>query len=144
MDVYNTGIHPAREGRGWQTFEDIFAKTYSVLRNISPHKPIMIAETASTEMGGSKAEWIQDTFTRALPKRFPKVKAVVWFNWNIRGTDWVIESSPAAQSAFAESVASRYYTENKYSELKISPIPPADQVPGFSGWDYIFPGIDQP
>jgi hypothetical protein len=143
MDGYNTGIHPARSGRSWQTFEDIFTETYSALRIIAPNKPIMIAETASTEMGGSKAEWIQDTFIRALPKVFPEVKAVVWFNWNIRGIDWVIESSPAAQSAFAEGIASPYYAENKYSALEISPIPPADQVPRFPGSDYFFPGRGQ-
>jgi beta-mannanase len=139
MDGYNTGANPARSGVSWQTFEDIFAKTYSILQIIAPTKPIMIAETASTEMGGSKAEWIQDTFTRALPKRFPEVKAVVWFNWNIRGMDWVIESSPSAQNAFAESVASRYYVENKFSGLKISPIPPADQVPIPISWPEFFP-----
>ncbi len=128
MDGYNTGRHPSRSGR-WQTFEELFTKTYYALQTIAPNKPIMIGEMASTEVGGSKADWITDAFARVLPQYFPKIKAVVWFNWNIRGMDWAIESSDAAQQAFAESIASPYYAKNRFSQLDISPIPPADRVP---------------
>lgn len=142
MDGYNTGTHPARSGRRWQTFEEIFSETYNTLRILAPNKPIMIGEFASTEVGGSKAEWIRYTFTYALPKLFPEVRAVVWFNWNLRGIDWAIESSPEAQLAFAESIASSHYSRNRYSELSISPIPPAEQVPVFLRWQYFFPTIE--
>lgn len=129
MSGYNTGTHPARPGGRWQTFEQVFSGTYAALRVLSPRKPIMIAETASTEAGGSKAEWIRDALAHSLPRHFPEVKAVLWFNWNVRGTDWPIESSPAAQEAFAESIASSYYASNAYRDLNISPIPPADANP---------------
>lgn len=68
----------------------MFKATYERLIQISPNKPLMIAETSSTERGGSKAEWIADALTEQLPKQFPQVEAVVRFNWN---TDKWIGSS---------------------------------------------------
>jgi hypothetical protein len=44
-----------------------------------------------------------------LSPNFPRVNAVVWFNWRIDGDDWEIESSASSQAAFAEAVASSYY-----------------------------------
>jgi len=135
MDGYNNGTHPSRSGRRWQSFEDLFTQTYSALQVVSPDKPIMIAEVASTEVGGSKAEWIQDAFAYALPDVFPQIKAVVWSNRSGGGMDWVIESTPASQEAFAQNIASGYYTENEYSELTTSPIPPAAQLRR-AWWDF--------
>lgn len=127
MDGYNFGKHPSR-GEQWQTFDQVFSETYSALRTLAPTKPMMIAEFASTEAGGSKADWIRDAFSHALPERFPQVKAVLWFNWEVREADWPIESSARAQAAFAESIGSLYYAENKFANLNLSPIPPADQI----------------
>ncbi len=122
MDGYNFGTNPQRPYR-WQDFGTVFGETYTKLSNLSPEKPIMIAEVASTEMGGSKAAWIREALTIDLPKRFPKVKAFVWFNWNTGGMDWVIESSRYSQTAFSKGIASSYYLENQFSNLATSPIP---------------------
>jgi Glycosyl hydrolase family 26 len=92
----------------WHTFRDLFASTYAHLLKIAPSKPIMIAETSSREVGGSKAAWIRDALTQ-LSQNFPRVNAVVWFNWRIDGDDWEIESSASSQAAFAAAVASPYY-----------------------------------
>ena len=125
MDGYNSGTNPLRPDR-WRSFAELFGETYSALQILAPGKPIMIAEVASTEIGGSKAAWIRDALTQDLPKRFPEVKAIVWFNWNNRGMDWVIESSPESQSAFAQGIASGYYIDNQFSDLTTSPIPPLE------------------
>jgi hypothetical protein len=141
MDGFNVGAHPSRSGR-WQSFEDLFAQTYSTLQVLSPNKPIMIAAMASTEIGGSKAEWIQNAFGYAVPDLFPQIKAVLWFNWNTGDMDWAIESSPASQEAFAQSIASRYYAENEFSTLTISPIPPAEGL--YSPWENFLLVINRP
>ena len=62
----------------------MFAQTYGELLSIAPSKPIMIAETASTEEGKTtkKATWITDALN-SLPTVFPAIRALVWFNWNI-------------------------------------------------------------
>jgi hypothetical protein len=128
MDGYNWGPDQGQQA-GWQSFQEVFGATYDRLSQISPNKPMMIAETSSTEAGGSKANWIKDALTNQLPAHFPKVKALVWFNWNVQGMDWVIESSQSAQTAFAKGIASTYYAQNQFGDLSASPIPPLDQLP---------------
>jgi len=101
----------------------------------------MIAETASTEKGGSKAIWIRNALGNALPRYFPQVKAIVWFNWNNRGMDWAIESSPTSRQAFAKNIASSYYVENEFSELTTSPIPPWEELN--NPWKNPLPVLEQ-
>ena len=139
MDGYNSGTNPLKPDR-WRTFRELFGKTYSTMISLSPNKPIMIAETASTEQGGSKATWIQNALAYDLPNLFPRIKAVVWFNWNLDGMDWAIESSPASQQAFAENIASNYFVANEFSDLATSPIPPAEEFKNL--WDRLFSVID--
>ena len=120
MDGYNEGTG---QGGTWQTFDQVFGYTYDQLRALAPGKPIMIAETASDESGGSKAAWITDALTTQIPENFPDVKALVWFNWDVQGYDWDIESSPGAQAAFTSGIAAPNYLPNQYANLASSPIP---------------------
>jgi hypothetical protein len=132
IDGYNTGTD--RNGE-WRTLSEVLKDTYDSLTTLYPTKPLMIAEFASSEDGGplgrpdSKAAWIRDAFTTELPLMFPKVKAVVWFNWNVEepGIDWPIESSTASIQSFATAIRSRYYATNSFAGLNTSPIPPLVQ-----------------
>lgn len=107
------GIDGYNRNEPWFSPYEVFKRTYDRLVEIAPGKPIMICETASEEAGGSKAAWITNFLTRALPERFPKIRAFVWFNWNIvengRQRQWPIESSATSQSAFKAGIASSYY-----------------------------------
>jgi Glycosyl hydrolase family 26 len=98
------------------SFGSIFDQTYRELQALAPTKPMMIGETAYSEVSTppTKPEWIADALEEELPDRFPQVKALVWFNWNIPSDsggrlDWPIESSPASQAAFAKGISSDYY-----------------------------------
>ena len=123
MDGYNWGENPARPDK-WKSFSTVFGKTYDRLRKLAPDKPIMIGEVSATEVGGSKAEWIGKMLDDELPNDFPAVKALVWFNWDTDGMDWVIESSQHAQQAFAAGIASSYYSSGRFDAIDTSPIPP--------------------
>lgn len=131
MDGYNAGTFPA-VGDRWRSADELFGNTYFALQALSQDKPIMIAEMATTEFGGSKPSWIRNALTHTVPELFPQVKAVIWFNWNIRGMDWAIESSPEAQQAFAESIASSHYAQNEFSNLSTYPIPPREEL--YDSW----------
>jgi len=132
MDGYNRGTNPLNP-EGWRSFSSLFSATYNQLLSIAPSKPIMIGEVASTEAGGSKGAWITDALKTQLPFSFPKVKAMVWFNWNTEEEesgakwDWPIESSSAATSSFAEGISWPYYASNTFGSLppltKIQPLP---------------------
>lgn len=134
MDGYNHGTHTS-QWTSWVPFKSVFGPTYNFLTDAKKfegsQKPIMIGETASTESGGSKSEWITTALENDLPWNFPKIKAFVWFNWNITeaGTpwDWQIESSPAAIEAFASGISSPYYAGASFGNLppltRIQPLP---------------------
>jgi len=118
MDGYNWGnIGP----HSWETFSQVFQQTYNDILGITS-KPLMIAETASTEQAGNKASWITDGFASQLIHTFPLIRAFVWFNQD-KETDWRIESSPSAQNAFASAIQSNYYASNNFANMNISPIP---------------------
>jgi beta-mannanase len=115
MDGYN-GDHP------WANFRRLFAGTYrAVARRIAPGKPMLIGETASTDAGGSKAQWIR-TMLKVLPRAFPKIRGLLWYDAFSVGpgghTDWPIESSGAARSAFARGIHRPIYAGNRYAHLR--------------------------
>lgn len=132
IDGYNWGSEPSHGGN-WQTFDQVFRQTYDHILQIAPDKPMMIGEVSSTEYGGpndgapDKAEWIREALSQKLPLEYPAIKALVWFNVNADNMDWVIETSPDAQSAFKEGISSSYYLESPGSSLERSPIPPPGQ-----------------
>jgi hypothetical protein len=94
LDGYNYG--PV-DGDPWMTFDQIFGPSYAVLTRMTA-KPVMIGETASTELGGSKAQWISG-MGRVLVSDFPRVRGLIWFQ-RIKETDWRINSSPESLAAF--------------------------------------------
>jgi hypothetical protein len=96
VDGYNWGT--SQSWSEWQSFREVFQPSYNALTNISGKK-ILIMETASTELGGNKAQWISQMFSD-LPTVFPRVQGFTWFNIN-KETDWRINSSAAAQAAFS-------------------------------------------
>jgi beta-mannanase len=94
LDGYNWGSLDV-----WQTYSQVFGTSYDTLCKLDPVKPVMIAETASTESGGDKAAWITSAFTREIPTRTPRVRIVVWFDVN-KETDWRVESSASSLNAY--------------------------------------------
>jgi mannan endo-1,4-beta-mannosidase len=107
-----TGLDGYNRDEPWTPFAGVMRSTYRRILDIAPAKPMVIAETASTEGGGDKAAWIAAMF-RDLPRRFPKVRALVWYDRRDGGssprTDWPLDSSKAATEAFADGVSADRY-----------------------------------
>jgi beta-mannanase len=101
IDGYNWGT--SMNWSTWQSFEEIFSDAYETAITMS-RRPVMIAETASSEVGGSKEQWITDAF-RVLKTRFQKVKILVWFDIS-KECDWRIASSQGSLKAFRASAQS--------------------------------------
>ncbi len=107
IDGYNWGS----ENGTWQTFNQIFATAYAAMAVTS--KPIIIAEWASVEAvsgvdppGVSKAAWITDAFNQKLTSNYLQIQYEVWFNQQPSGNpNWQINSSAAAETAFATAVS---------------------------------------
>ena len=121
LDGFNWGDTP--NSGGWMSFSRVFRSTYKRVLKIAPRKPMMIAEVASEERGGSKPTWIRNVLG-IVPKRYPKIRALLWFEENDRGMHWPIDSSSAARKAFARGIQRTVYRPNEFSEIEIGPIPP--------------------
>lgn len=101
LDGYNWGDnHPES---GWRSFDEIFGTAYRALARLS-ERPVMIAETASSERGGDKAAWIADAVA-ALPERFSRVRAIGWFDERLPDGDFPVDTSEASVAAFREAAA---------------------------------------
>jgi hypothetical protein len=115
----------------WTSFHDVYRSSYTTIAgSIAPSKPMIIGETASTETGGSKAQWITDMFSD-LPVSFPKVRGFIWFeshdplvSGSVTRTDWPIETSASSEAAFTNGINGPNYRANAYANLNASPIPP--------------------
>ena len=95
----------------WRSFGTAYRRSYRVITNrIAPHKPMIIGEVASSELGGSKASWIRNMLQTQLRGNYPKIKGFLWFNdRTVLNKDWPIETSLSAKNAFANGIASRHY-----------------------------------
>jgi len=98
LDGYNWGTLRI----GWQTFGQVFGESYNGLLALTS-KPIMICEIGANESGGSKAQWITQTFLTDIPTHYPRIRAVIWFD-EVMETDWRFNSSASSLAAF-KSVA---------------------------------------
>jgi hypothetical protein len=122
LDGYNWGVR--RGSPGWLNFDQIYHSTYKkIVRKIAPGKPMLLAELASTDRGGSKPAWIRDTLRR-IRNRYRKVRGVIWFDQEERNTHWPIESSAGAIEAFRQGIADPAFQPNAYAGLAESPIQP--------------------
>jgi hypothetical protein len=104
LDGYNWGTVG---GETWQSAGAVFGSSYSVATQIST-KPVIITEIGSSETGGDKAAWIRSAFMTEIPKLFPRVAAVVWFDKS-QEDSWQIDSSQSSLEAYRSVVACSTY-----------------------------------
>lgn len=98
IDGYNWGT--TQSYTSWKSFDNIFKNSYAALTSATT-KPVIIAEYASTEIGGNKATWITDAFNQMNSSSYSRLIAAVWFNEN-KETDWRVNSSSDSLSAYTK------------------------------------------
>jgi hypothetical protein len=129
LDGFNWGTNPAGFASGWTSFNNLFGPTYALITGlIAPTKP-MLVETASTEWGGSKAEWITRMFNQ-IATNYPYIKALLWFDRYDGGMDWQLESSLTARAAFATGINTPRYATSLFGALTTDLISPLSSFPG--------------
>jgi hypothetical protein len=123
MDGYNWGRSPINR-QPWRSFGELFDPTYKELtERLAPDKPLMLGEFATGPTGGHKALWIRNLFEK-LPQKYPRIRALAYFDTIDRGVDWPLESSATAVKAFAAGIRKGIYADNRFGELASSPIVP--------------------
>jgi len=79
----------------WRSFSEITQPAYD--RLVGYNKPIMITEINSSSINGNKSEWMRNMNFEIL--KFPKIKAVVWFESTENGS-FKIDTNPESYSSF--------------------------------------------
>jgi len=122
LDGFNWGKRAGSPG--WQTFNQVFHRTYRrIVRKVAPGKPLMLAEVASTDRGGNKPAWIKDMLSKVRHK-YRKIRAVIWYDVDDRGTNWPIERSKRSSNAFRKGINAHAYRPNLFGGIAQSPIQP--------------------
>jgi mannan endo-1,4-beta-mannosidase len=124
LDGFNWGKRAGSPG--WQTFNQVFHRTYKrIVTRVAPHKPMMLAEVAASPKGGDKPAWIENMFA-TVRHSYRKVRAVIWYDVDDRGTNWPIERRKQDHNAFRKAIRPGAYRPNLYGGINNSPIfPPA-------------------
>jgi hypothetical protein len=121
LDGFNWG---KRKGSpGWLGFDEIFGSTYRQMVDLAPHKPMMLAEFASTDRGGSKPKWIENSYKR-IRTHYRKIRGVIWYDVNDRNTHWPLETSKSASHAFKRAIRNSAFRPAEFGALSSSSIPP--------------------
>jgi hypothetical protein len=94
LDGYNWGS----KYNNWDSFEEVFDSSYRQIVRLS-RKPIVIGEFAANQAGGDKAAWVRHAFSPDVLRRYPQIRALVWFDEN-KEVDWRVNSSDSTLSAF--------------------------------------------
>lgn len=103
VDGYNFG--ESKPTSRWTTFTSAFDDAYRRVTALA-NKPLFIAETGCSNVGGDKAAWVSDMF-KQIRTKYTKVQGVCWFNVN-KETDWRVDSSQASLTAFKTGLATGY------------------------------------
>lgn len=102
LDGYNWGT--SQSWSSWQQPWELFGWGLAEMRRLAPGKEIIVAETASAEAGGSKAEWNAHLVYYLADQ--PDVTGLVWFHYD-KEVDWRISSSESSAAALAHQLAER-------------------------------------
>lgn len=123
LDGYNWGTSG---GESFASFEKIFSSSYATITQLSS-KPLIVSETASSEVGGSKAAWIEETFFTTIPQQMPRISAVIWFNED-KERDWPVDSSQSSLAAYRKVVASSLYGGTESTPRPVEAAPSVDDL----------------
>jgi hypothetical protein len=107
----------------WNSFTEIVDNSYEEMAQVSS-RPMIVAETGSSETGGDKAAWIASALRREIPK-LPRIRAIVWFDDEFEdegaegdaGLDSRVNSSPASLRALRTAIAAPRYGLTRHELL---------------------------
>jgi hypothetical protein len=103
VDVMGVSAHNWGAMKKWVPKIRSAQRATRLLARMSP-RPIIIAESGSSPLGGDKAAWIRNGY-RKVYRKLPQVSAIVYLNADLRDVghpDWSIASPTAALEAYAK------------------------------------------
>jgi hypothetical protein len=122
IDVFNYGDLLVDEGdMRWRSFDQLASSLYQRLELL--RKPIMVAETGCSDMGGNRAVWYREMVAQ-LRQKYAGIKALVLFENPADRTsgrlqiNWCIAADSETLEAMREAVASNpFIYKDRYSDF---------------------------
>jgi hypothetical protein len=118
-------------GNSMSAMDDIY-------RQLAPRKPFFITEWATSPSKSQyntlfpgDVEWVKQFFA-ALETRYPRVKAISWFNWDNGDGDYRLTRVPAQAVAYKQDIAAPRYLSSpgdKFVHSNAVETPHLDVVP---------------
>jgi|GEM_PF-2220158 len=106
----------------WKSFKDIFQPSYDVFTQ-KTNNPFVITETASTEKGGNKADWILSAYKEVV-STFPRVTNINWYNAPKNGDGTMtITSSANSLGAYQKAMTNLNITPEPTPSCEIDATP---------------------
>lgn len=112
VDWIGISVYGHLRGDGkWRSFSSLLDEIYPELCALSPRKPLALLEWGAAEEGKqSKAQWIREAFSCLESGRYPRIKAISWWNKERSSKDGLpsllpIDSSLCALSAYRQGIA---------------------------------------
>ena len=106
-----------------------------IYKKYSEKKPFFITEWATAPEKSrynpnfpGEVAWVK-TFFQSLNERYPRVKAISWFNWNQADGDYRLQRVPEQATAYAADVAAPRYLDSAgalVGDLALPATPPLD------------------
>ena len=109
---YNNGTGFADET--WREFNEIYYPVYTEYLRKFPGKPLMITEFSCSELGGDKANWIQQAMNSL--SMYPYIRMAVWYDQTDRSRFYRSDSSPTSKEAFRQGLAHPYFLRNAITD----------------------------
>jgi glycosyl hydrolase family 26 len=117
VSVYGA-LNPGDE---WTEFTDSMDIAYPELAAISPNKPLALLEfgVVADPTIGDKAEWIRAALDAVAARRYPRIKAVSYWNEEWENEDGSIsnlrlDSSPEVTATYRDIIASPFFVAQPY------------------------------
>ncbi len=109
-----------------------------IYRQLAPRKPFFITEWATSPSKSQyntlfpgDVDWVKQFFA-AMETRYPRVKAISWFNWQNGDGDYRLTRVPEQARAYAQDIAAPRYLSSpgeKFVQSSAIEIPRLDVVP---------------
>lgn len=120
LDGYNWGGVDG-QWTGWESWDQVFEYSYGKLLEVAPSKPVMIGEFGSEARGApsgqSKAAWFTNALKTEIPGQYNRIRAIVYFNWQMDGANWLIEENAETQAAWRSGISSSYYLPDQFGSI---------------------------
>lgn len=107
---YNWGYCANAAWKHWSSPQEVYQPYLTRLQKLAPHKPILIAQTATTSYTpagsqlGVKNRWLQDTYIYLASE--PQIKGIIYFNID-KECDWQLFDSQGYKfTGYAKAIAS--------------------------------------